>query len=446
MELTEINRSYRAGTLSLTLPDSFVEQPERATAPLALVAVVREWEGPEPLRHAVMVKVEEPTPQLATIEQLSAATVATQIALGRHVAAVDLWPIPGEALGRRVESVYAADLEHGLTVIELHYLTIRAGRCVTVSVSLDSYRHALAQELFEVLSGTVTLDLPAVVVAPDPAAVPAVDALLTEAPPEEQLEDLSGIRGLQPWASSAHRLNPRDIDTLGGKRVLAHRREHTAALTAAGFMTGRWRRLTHAGQVARGLLAHPAAEFHAEMKEPGRIRPLRFHARGRGQDGLVQAATWPWAPPADDRPGRTLELVPSSAVAVAAARWLGLAPAWTVAIAPEGADPQVSVDRQVWDDCFVNPAAVPVPPGTTEAFARMWAQPWRLAELRTSAIRRGPARLRVLFTGEMGNFVVHYAPDGSTVTLEPYSSAALMRLLLIFTGALELPPGEISDG
>ncbi len=126
-------------------------------------------------------------------------------------------------------------------------------------------------------------------------------------------------------------------------------------------------------------------------------------------------------------------------MAVLVARWLGVAPAWPVELAPADApDRQVSVPREVWQACQINPA-VPAPPDMTEAFERMWSESWRVAVLRSSAIKRGPARIRLLFTGEMGIFVVRDVPEATEVTLEPYSSAELMRLLLIFTGALELP-------
>jgi hypothetical protein len=438
----EISRGYRDGTLRLTVPEGYAVRLDAERPQRPVVAVLTEWEGPESQRPEIAVAVDEPTPALATIAQLSAATVAAQIARGRHVVAVDVWPpsgAGGAAPGRRVESVSADPAGHGATVVQLHYLTIRAGRCVTVSLRHVAAGHAALAAAFDLVGETLALELPAVRIAPDPAAMPALDSRVTGASGDAAREDLGEIRDRQPFISTAHRLNPRDVDTLRGKRVLINRREHTAALVAAGFLSERGRRLTPAGRLARELLTRPAAEFHAEVTEPGQIRPHRLRVWGRGWDALVQAETWPWAAPEDDQPGRTLDLVPSNTVAVLVARWLGVAPAWPVELAPADApDRQVSVPREVWQACQINPA-VPAPPDMTEAFERMWSESWRVAVLRSSAIKRGPARIRLLFTGEMGIFVVRDVPEATEVTLEPYSSAELMRLLLIFTGALELP-------
>jgi hypothetical protein len=409
--------------LSLTLPHHYAELPEHETPHLPLAAAVEPWTNPRSFRPNITVQVDEPTPALATIEQLSLKTVRDQLSVGVHVAAVDVWPVAGQADGRRVECIYP-----GLdaTILQLQYLTIRAGRCVTLSLQIDASKYDAALELFRYVTGTLAWDTPAIDVAPAIEAVPAADIFAMGRGID--LEFLGAVAAAQPFIPSRSRLTVEDVAELrdGMKRSRrSNERLIAAELADAGG------RLTPAGVLAHDLLRKARGGLVAEVLVAGHEAPSVLTVQTNGADAVVVAD----APPGESLPDQTLDIIPARTLPIALARWLGLAPAWTFGVA-EPADQRARFDRGLWDARMADPAA-PAPAGAAPGLLRMWEQPWRFVTIRSNRVMaNGPGFLQLLSTPQAGSALVFIDPDGADVELQALPSAHLLHALLKLSGVL----------
>ena len=143
--------------LSLTVPDSFTEAPDQESAQLPLVAVVDSDDEPGGFAPTISVRVDPLSSELATLAQLTHATIARQIAADSHVVAVDVLTVAGQADGRWVTSVSP---RYGTTILELHYLTLRGARAITLSVRVKASRIDPGIALFHYVAETLVWDGP----------------------------------------------------------------------------------------------------------------------------------------------------------------------------------------------------------------------------------------------------------------------------------------------
>ena len=309
-----------SGGLSLTVPDFFAELRERESAEVPLVAGI---DGAEGFRPTVTVGVEASTPQLASIEQLSAGAVERQLDLGRLVVAVDVWPVEGQDDGRRVISLYAAGAE---TVLQLQYLTVRSGQAITLSLEVLASAHHFGLEVFRYVTGTLRCDGPADEVPPSPSPDSVAEGDVRAASRGVTLEDLGDIRSRQRFHTEGPSLDADDVKAL--RASLKRSRRGREALIAAGLVQGDGQ-LTGIGSTVHDLLARSRAQLTAEVVVPGRDEPSVLEAFLRDSDVAVLADP----PPGGVGAHRTLDVIPGLTLPVTLARWLGLAPAWTVEIA-----------------------------------------------------------------------------------------------------------------
>jgi hypothetical protein len=416
-----------ADGLRLTVPDFYREVPERESPEQPLVAVVKPEADPGEFTPTITVGVQASTPALASIGALGLATIERQHALGRHVVAVDVWPVPGQPDGRRIESLY---VEGEATVLELQYLTLRAGRAITLSVLVLASAHGFGNEMFGYVAGTLALNGPGEPMSPDGAADPgATDGDALAGPGHAGLESLAGVRASQPFHGPGERL---DLDDL--KALRASRRRHRLGrprLVAAGLLDPDGQ-LTGAGASARDLLVRAKAQLLAEVTVPGGDGPHKLEALLGGAEVGVLADV----PAGGAGTGKTLEVIPALALGVTLVRWLGLAPAWSFdpAAPPER---ETTIARAIWEARLTDPGTSP-PRGATSEFIALWEQPWELATVRTTKRwRNGPGSVQYLSTPDAGYVLVIPDAHGRFVRLESRPSAQLLHALLVVAGIVD---------
>ncbi len=404
--------------LSLTVPDSFTEAPDQESAQLPLVAVVDSDDEPGGFAPTISVRVDPLSSELATLAQLTQATIARQIAADSHVVAVDVLTVAGQADGRWVTSVSP---RYGTTILELQYLTLRGARAITLSVRVKASRIDPGIALFRYVAETLVWDGPEATGAP------------VSAP--ETLEPLGDFGPRQPFSSSRPPLAPADLTAL--KAVVSRRRRGHDGLLGAGLIEGDGR-LTGAGMIARDLLLSAKARLTAGLTEAGSEGRRTFQVLATGSDVLVIADA---PPPAPDR-GQTLDVVPSLTLAARLVRWLGVAPAWTFGIGEADA-PTVRVDARAWNARIADPEA-PVPDDAPAGLVRLWEAPWRLATVRTTKkFKNGPRFIQFLSTPEAGYADFAFDSANASVVLRARSSAELLHELLVVSGAVSLDAASV---
>jgi hypothetical protein len=410
--------------LRLTVPNSFAEVPEDESAQLPLVAELDEADDLTEFRPRISVRVDPLGPQLASVAQLTAATVNRQIAAARHVVAVDVLPVEAHADGRWVTSVFP---NAGTTVLEYQYLTIRGARAITLSVLVKASRVDPGTDLFRYLTQTLVCEgRPGEIQPPPIPDSPAVPG----APTTLELEPLGDYGSRQPFTSACPPLTPDDLAAL--KSIVSRRRRGHDGLVGAGLVDPDGR-VTGAGGIARDLLLSPRARLTAGLTEVGGDGRRVFQVLATGSDVAVIAD----APPGERRSGQTLEVVPSLTVGARLIRWLGLAPAWTREIGPaQGLT--VRVGARAWNWRIADPDT-PVPEDAPAELAALWSEPWQLATVRsTKRFKNGPRALQFLKTPQAGYAVFSVDPDSGSVFLKARPSAELLRELLVVSGAVDL--------
>lgn len=404
---------------SLEVPEALREAGELETRSVCLAAQVEPWSWPEEFRPNLTAEVTALTPDRATVPQLSALTIAAQIARGAHVAACDVWlESDGDVDGRRITSLYAA---MDTTVLQRQYVSIRGGRAITVSVHHGA-GYERGMDLFRLAVMSIRCEFEDSPPHPDPATMPRLDPFARERGVD--VEYLGGVRAAQPFVRAGPPLSEDQLDAV--RRGKLRRGTDRAALQEAGLVTDRGK-LTQLGESAhRALSATPRREVTIKVRTDGDPRVAALYAYQRA-DGTALVAD---APPGEPGGGTTLEVIASQTIPIALARWLGLAPAWTFQIA-EGDARAVRLDTAVLDARLASPDAPP-PAHATEGLARMWAQPWQVATLRAGP--PGGLAGTMITTTEAGSFAVERDSSSDEAALTPVPSAQYLLQLLRFGG------------
>lgn len=414
-----IHRLSSAAGLSLEVPDSLREAPELATGSVCLVARAEPWPWPEAFRPNLTAEVVPLAPDRATVPQLSALTIAAQVALGAHVAACDVWPGPGGEDGRRIISIYPA---LDTTVVQLQYVTIRGDRAVTVSVQHGADNHEHGTAVFMHAVGSLSCDFTGRPPDPDPATMPSLDPFAAERGSE--LEYLGGVRAAQPYRSAGPPLDDTQLDAL--RRGRLRRGIDSSALQAAGLVTDQGR-LSEVGEAAHRALTAPGREVSAQVATDDDSRGATLHVYQRRDTAAVVAS----APPGDPGAGTTVDVIASQTTPIAIARWLGLAPAWTFGLDDGTSGTAVRLDAGVIDARLADPGAAP-PPSASPALTRMWAQPWQVATLRSGP--PGAHAATVVATPLAGTFRLERGPATGEARLTPLPSAQYLLDVLRLGG------------
>jgi hypothetical protein len=417
MSSTVHRLSSRDG-FSLEVPDGLSEAPELETDSVCLVAHADPWPWTEAFRPNLTAEVTPLSVDRSTIVQLSALTIAAQVALGAHVAACDRWPGPSGEDARRIISIYPA---MDTTVVQLQYVTILGDRAVTVSVQHSADNHPYGDSVFRHAVASIRSEFSGEPPDPDPDTMPRLDPFAAQRGLE--LEYLGGVRASQPFRSAGPPLGEDQLEAL--RRGKLRRRTDPAALAARGLVSADGR-LTEVGEDAHRALGSPAhtASIEVDLDDgrPGAV----LHAYQRRDTAAVVAS----APPGESGDGSTIDVIASQTTAIALARWLGLSPAWTFAIG-DGDSPSLELDAALLDARMTAQDA-PMPADANAALARMWSQPWQVARLRSSAPHLGG--VTVVTTAEAGSFRLDRDSSSGSVALTPLPSAHYLLEVLRLGG------------
>jgi len=412
-----------ASGASLEVPSYFerIEGPES----IGIVAAVVPWDWPDAFRPNLNLRVDPATPDRCTPDQHATRLVAESLELGLHVAAYDLFPSRAGGHGRRIVSIFPA---MGTTIVQLQYAEVRGSSLVTLTAQHDAGKYATGSAIFE--HAVASLEVPAggQEVTPDPGGLPRLDETLRAR--GEELPDLSGIRSAQRYVPSGPRLRPVDVDALhAGRAPKEETADESAPLRAAG-LAGRRGRLTGEGDTLSRLLTRPARTISVDGSYGDRGGSLHC---SQSPDLAVIVATRPPDPAVDgfgdtaaveDDRRLAVDMVPTDSAAVAIARWVGLAPAWTVSLDDDGPSqlPSDTVRARLADP------ATPVPDGASGQLAELWSQRWFVWSARSST---ADGWLMVT-TESAGLHRIEY--DGPRARLVPVPTEVALRYLLVLAG------------
>ena len=366
-----IHRLAGADGLSLEVPGAFREAPELERGPVRLAAHADPWPWPHAFRPNLTAEVTELAPDRATVPQLSALTIAAQIALGAHVAACDIWPGSGAA-GWPPDHLAVSGAGHDRRPAAIRHDPRRPRDHRVGSARRRASRpgrgHLHARGQHDQLRLR---------------AIPAPGRIRRRCPGWTRSPGSAGWRSSRSAACGRRSRSPapgRALDDAqleairGGKPKRAS--ADLAALQAAGLVTERGR-LTDLGEAAHRALSSPARQVTIEVvaDDDPRVAVLRAY-QTRAVTAVVAS------PPAGvPGSGSTLDVIPSQTTPIALARWIGLAPAWTFGIAADG-ESTLPLDAELLGrppGHVRRPGTPPVPPPAS-ALARMWAQPWQVAK------------------------------------------------------------------
>lgn len=246
----------------------------------------------------------------------------------------------------------------------------------------------------------------------------------------ESMEDLSLIAGAQPFQPHGPSLPREDLALLAAAAGTGTVKA-TPPLEAAGLAQDG--RLTPDGRTVAQLLTAPTAHLRAES---GRGRtPLTLDVHLRGGHALAVATASPAAlatAPTGDAlltTARTvsLDLVDGAEVPALVAAWVGLGPAWSLATSPTDLPEDLVLSH-------VDDPDLPPPPGADAPLRRVWAEPWFLWTVRSSAGGHG---LVVIDAGRAGHLALTTSPLRGHVGLHAVPSAVLWaRLVELVSGAV----------
>ena len=176
-------------------------------------------------------------------------------------------------------------------------------------------------------------------------------------------------------------------------------------------------RLTNDGRLTALTLRGTVARVQVEATTSGRA--YAFEAV-LGTDRTVTLATQsPVLGPASSAALLALDVVDLEWAGPAAASWVGLGPAWTLA-----PDSPIVLDEELVYARVADPT-LPLAPGADPLLAELWSHPWMLWGVQASGVQDRALLLRV---GTRGQWLVQ-GQDGR-VTLEPLPSHAAWNLLL----------------
>jgi hypothetical protein len=411
--------------LSFEVSERFREVPELAVGPVCLVASVDPWDFPDAFRPNITVEVDGLAPDRATVVQLSALTIAAQMALGRHVIACELWmrpgeQEPGEGTGRRIISVYPA---MGTTVVQLQYVWICGNRSVTISAQCGAGNYPGTSRAFDLAVRSLRCDFEDPHVVADPSTMPRLDPwMLERGDGRAAWEYLGGVRAAQPFRSPGPMLAEDQITAL--RKGKLRRGTDARALQAGGFVDED-RQLSELGAVAHAVLESPMRRLGVGVRCDG-VPDVSAVSAFLQPDSAVVVAD---VPPGGAGRGQTVEVIATGTLVDVLVRWLGLAPAWSFSVSEDGQSREL--DGRVLDARLADPAAPP-PADANPGLARMWGLPWQ--EVSLGSTRRDTGVQRVITTTESGSYLLTRDGSSSGGSLTPLPASQYLVMLMRFAG------------
>lgn len=422
----------------LAVPEGWAQLPREETG--ALVLAPADWPGDYGFRPNLSVLVSAPTSPTPSIHSVGTVTAAGAAAVdGARVLAYDVWPAPGERWGRRVVFAHVVDTT---CLVVVQWVLVEDGRTVTVTGTVDTDRYLRVMPAFD--EAVAGLELPASPGGTDVEPVreevlePRRDPFLAEL--GEDLEDLSGFAGQDPWTPVGPEIGRPGLDLLvraasdqlDTRRLDEPERQALARMTGVELLDERGR-LTEDGRYVVEVMRR--AEHHVRVEATCGMAPFTFDAYSAGDRTVVLAGVSPVGWAGSRAPGADIaamaqrvwvETMPTSALPLELARWLGLRPAWSVAVSPE-ALPLATLTARVDDP------ETPVPDGADVRLQRAWREPWFMWSIRTAAgstAASEPPGTVGINAGDAGFFVLTAAEDEESATLQPWPSEAIWGRLL----------------
>lgn len=371
-----------------------------------------------------------------TLPRLSTAALAGILVLpGTHIVSSELWRQPLEPEGGLVEGrlhrfVRAAE---GQVVCVDRWLFSDAVDTIEATASYALEQHTGMRSLFEDMVFQLRR-----AAAPPPAtggtsaSVAAGEPRLDEAASlalRTPVEDLSPLRGAQPYRARGRVLGPESLSLLLsmanrdalGRFDAAGAKEAVAELRVREILDGR--RLTPAGQELTRPLRALRAQFTVSSVRPEGSTGLDMWLGGGA--ALIAAGPAPSAAETPPIPAGSCEVLAADAAAVPMflAKWLPLVPAWSLGQHP------LRLSGDLFNRRLTAGPGVEPPEGLGEAELRMWAQPWM--GWNVEHVHSG-RRLGWVFAGDAGPFLAVADPHSGEVVLEPEPVSGVWDTLVGF--------------
>jgi hypothetical protein len=223
---------------------------------------------------------------------------------------------------------------------------------------------------------------------PEPTGRPRRDSFLADL--GEDLEDLSGVAESQVWQPDGPAIDRRALELLfAGKRVRARGLDDAShrslAMLQEADLLDEDGRPTPTGARLRQIAGEPQHTVRVEASAG--LAPFTFDAYSRGDATLVVLTASPAGRSGARGSGEAAAAVadqlwlldlPTGWLPVELAGWLGVGPAWSTTTEPEQV-PLSTIAARVDDP------ETPAPAGSDVRLRHVWAQPWFMWSLQTSA-------------------------------------------------------------
>ncbi|MBG6179775.1 hypothetical protein [Arthrobacter sp. CAN_A1] len=243
----------------------------------------------------------------------------------------------------------------------------------------------------------------------------------------EQLEELSGIAGRQPYASAGPLITPETLELLEtgsqagklGRLVAGSRSTDLAPLVEAGLMTGKGT-LTPQGRLVTGPWRESFASVRVSAQHQGRASNFQVWISAEGclvLAGPSAAAMTSGSARADVH---QVDFLAADHLYPALAAWIGIAPAWNVASAMTALDGEL-VGARVLDKTVAPPA------GADEPLLNMWQQPWVTWRLVVEPAPETAVPATYVNAGSAGHYQLGRDEAGTQLT--PIPSSVLYRVI-----------------
>lgn len=409
----------RTGTVSLTLPEGWQAGPNRDEYELlALLPAPSESFGP-----TVVVTVNPYDGGIAeflerALEGIASGTAAPQI--------VDIRPWGRAPESGRSIAYTQLSPTHGLSLFTTDFLFIERGLAVQVTATATVQQWQFLGPLLHDVAASARLaganaagDGAGAALPPVPAG--AVDPVASAALGHE-VEKIDGLVKAQPFEFDGAWIHGRSLEVLTelceGLRIGSLNRSSYAeplrALEELEFVDGA--ALTDLGSAVGAHLVEPQASYRITGLDSG--GESWFQAWAHGATALLVAEPGyhrVLGGPAEGRPSPehfNLQLVPLTMLSTLMARWVGLQPAWNLALLPS----PLPVDdlARGWTGDRTPPA------GSNAAMRAFWDEPWFSWTLTATGVDSEPDDVAYLNGGRVGH--QRMFDEGSAVTLSPTDS------------------------
>lgn len=243
------------------------------------------------------------------------------------------------------------------------------------------------------------------------------------------LPDLTAVASHQPFHYEGSWLNGKSIEFLSGRGQdpvigLLQRFIHAAEvkeLEAAALVDGN--KLTRRGQAVNALMRDSPFTFRVSALHDGRQELLQIWANDE-MALVIAGSAWNDGQfdPAQQRPDDELfnvELVPLPDLSTHILRWLGIGPAWNLALEPD------SMGMDILDAKVMRNAPPPAPDAANEAFRDAWTEPWMIWSFDGVGQDGSLESLTYVHAGRRGQYRLAQ-PDEHSMLLVPMGSSVVL--------------------